>query len=152
MAFGVMAVILNRSGGPAVAGGMGMFPAMGYWFIVLAAVTWVCMTAASAESMAFATVLGFLAAGATICAIGLLIGSVGLMELAGYLFVACALCAWYAASALMLNEAFGREVWSIGRSARRLQMPRFSVGAEPGVNSRAGLTSHDIVPWLPAGA
>lgn len=131
MAFGLIELILAKGGGPVPAGVM--FPALGYWFIVLAAVTWVCMIAASAENVATAVVLAFLAAASTVCAIGLLIGSIPLTEIAGYLFVGSALCAWYAGSSLMLKEAFGREVWSIGRTARALQVPRIAVGAEPGV-------------------
>ncbi len=130
MAFGVLALIYGRAAG----GGMGaMFPSLGYWFIVLAAITWVCMVAASAESMAMAVTCAFLAAGSTISAVGLLSGSNGLIELAGYLFVGCALAAWYSGSALMLREAFGREVWTIGRSRRMMRTPAMMVGPEPGV-------------------
>lgn len=131
MAFGLIELILARGAGPVPAGAM--FPAFGYWFIVLAAITWVCMIAASAENTASAVVLAFLAAASTVCAIGLLMGNEPLVEIAGYLFVGSAVSAWYAASALMLKEAFGREVWSLGKSARALQIPRMAVGPEPGV-------------------
>lgn len=130
MAFGVLAGIYARSGAGAAGA---MFPSLGYWFIVLAAITWVCMFAASAESMSMAVVCALLAAGSTISAVGLLSGSGGLMELAGYLFVGCALAAWYCGSALMLREAFGREVWGIGRSARIVRSASVLVGPEPGV-------------------
>ena len=93
-----------------------LFPELGYWFIVLAAITWVCVGAAAAESKSFMTTLVFLAAGSTLSAVALLVGSGGLVILSGYLFIICSIAAWYTASARMLKEAFGREVWALGRS------------------------------------
>jgi succinate-acetate transporter protein len=132
MAFGILALILSNGKVPSPTGSL--FPELGYWFIVLAAVTWVCTGAAAAANKAMVTVLSFLAAGATILAIALLAGSEGLMILSGYLFIISAIAAWYTASALMLNEAFEREVWSLGRSAHAQQMPPVALGVgEPGV-------------------
>jgi uncharacterized protein len=132
MAFGLLALVL-ASGKAAMPAGP-QFPELGYWFIVLAAITWVCTAAATAENKALVTVLTFLAAASTINAIGLLAGVEWLMILAGYLFIICAIAAWYTASALMLNEAFGREVWSLGKSASARQMPPITIGTgEPGV-------------------
>ena len=135
MAFGVLALMLSSGRVTIPSGPLGpLFPELGYWFIVLAAITWVCTGAAAAENKALVTVLTFLAAGSTIAAIGLLAGSEGLMILAGYLFIICAIAAWYTASALMLNEAFGREVWSLGKTAVARQMPPVTLGVgEPGV-------------------
>jgi len=132
MAFGVLCLMMSSGRVPTP--GTALFPELGYWFIVLAAITWVCTGAAAAENKALVTTLSFLSAGATIAAIALLTGTEGLMILAGYLFIICAIAAWYTASALMLNEAFGREVWSLGRSVQAKQMPRVTVGiGEPGV-------------------
>lgn len=132
MAFGVLSVWLSR--GTAPMPGSPLFPALGYWFIILAAITWVCCGAAAAENKALVTTLVFLAAGSTIAAIALLIGIEGLMTLAGYLFIIASLAAWYTGSALMLNEAFGREVWSLGRSTQARQMAPITLGTgEPGV-------------------
>ena len=132
MAFGILALILS-SGKAAVPAGP-LFPELGYWLVVLAAITWVCTGAAAAESKAMAVVLTFLAAGSTISAIGLLAGIEGLIILAGYLFIICALAAWYTASALMLNEAYGRKVWSLGSAAQAQQAPPLMTGiGEPGV-------------------
>ncbi len=132
MAFGILALFISSGRAPQPAGAL--FPELGYWFIVLAAITWVCMGAASSENKALATTLGFLAAGSTISAIALLIGVEGLVILAGYIFIITAICAWYTGSALMLNEAFGREVWSLGRSSQAQQMPLVAPGlGEPGV-------------------
>jgi len=132
MAFGVLALIMvdGKAAEPATP----FFPALGFWFIVLSAITWVCVGAAAAENKSLVTTLVFLSAGSTISAIALLTGVEGLMILAGYLFIICAIAAWYTASALMLNEAFGREVWALGRTSQAKQMPQISMGiGEPGV-------------------
>lgn len=110
------------------------FPELGYWFIVLAAITWGCTMAAVAENKAMVTVVTFLAAASTISAIGLLARVDGLLIVAGYVFLASAIAAWYTATALMINESRGREVWALGRSALTRQMPRIAMGiGEPGV-------------------
>ena len=132
IAFGVLGRMVIA--GAVVAPAAPLFPEMGYWFIVLAAITWVCTGAAAAENKALMTVLAFLSAGATLSAIALLLGIEGMLMLAGYLFIVSAIAAWYTASALMLNEAFGREVWTLGRSAAARQMAPITVGVgEPGV-------------------
>ena len=110
------------------------FPELGYWFVVLAAITWVGAVAAGAESRSLATVLTFLAAGSTTAAIGLLGAAPWLMTLSGYLFIISAIAAWYTASALMLGEAFGHEVWGIGKTRHVREMPPVAIGVgEPGV-------------------
>jgi len=132
MAFGVLALILMEGKAPEPT--TPFFPALGFWFIVLAAITWVCVAAAAAENKSLTMTLGFLAAGSTISAIALLAGAEVLTIIAGYVFIISAIAAWYTASALMLNEAFGREVWALGRSNEAQQMPRIAVGiGEPGV-------------------
>ena len=132
MAFGILALILVDGKAPTPA--TPFFPELGYWFIVLAAITWVCAGAAGAENKSLVTTLLFLAGGSTLAAIALLTGVESLMIIAGYLFIICSLAAWYTASALMLNEAFGREVWSLGRSSQAQQMPQITLGiGEPGV-------------------
>lgn len=132
MGFGVLTVLMSFGRAPQPAGAF--FPELGYWYIVLAAISWVCTVAAAAENKAMVLVLGFLAAGSTIAAVSLLAGVEPLSVLAGYLFIIAAILAWYTGSALMLNEAYGREVWSLGRSAQAQQMPRVTLGiGEPGV-------------------
>src|SRR5579871_651592 len=127
MAFGILATVMARTTTTPLSAGA-LFPELGFWFIVLAAITWVCMGAAAAENLAMAIVLAFLAAGSTLCAIGLLAGMEVLLMVAGYLFIICAICAWYTASALMLNEAFGRQIWSLGRSSHAAQTPAVTTG------------------------
>ena len=112
----------------------GAFPALGYWFIILAAITWMGTWAAAAESRVVATVLGFLAAGSTVAAISELLGSGGGMIVAGYCFIVSACIAWYAASALMLENAYKRPVLSLGKPRRAREEPLVMPGrGEPGV-------------------
>lgn len=132
MAYGVLILLMSLGRAPAPAGVT--FPELGYWFIILAAISWVCTIAAAAENKALVTVVTFMAAASTIAAIGLLTGTEGLMILTGYLFIIAAIAAWYAGSALLLNDAYGHEVWKLGRSAHARQMPPVTVGrGEPGV-------------------
>lgn len=131
MAYGILQMLITFG---KVQPPTGAWPEIGYWFIVLAAITWMGAAAAGAENKGLVTLLTLLAAGATLSAIGNLTGSDGLLILAGYLFILSAIAAWYTASALMLNEAFGREVWSVGKSRHVREMPPIAIGAgEPGV-------------------
>jgi succinate-acetate transporter protein len=131
MAYGLLG-LLYAAGHTAMPAGA--WPEIGFWFIVLAAITWVGAAAAAAARKGLTLVLVFLAAGSTCCAIGNLAGSEALNTVAGWLFIISAIAAWYVASALMLNEAYGREVWSLGRSRHMREMPPIAVGTgEPGV-------------------
>lgn len=112
----------------------GAFQALGFWFIVLAAITWMGMWAASAENKAVAIVLGLLAAGSTVAIFGEMLGTTWVQILAGYLFIASAIVAWYTASAMMLESAFHRPVMRLGKTARAKQAPNLMPGkGEPGV-------------------
>lgn len=112
----------------------GPWPELGFWFIVLAAITWVSVAAAVAENRGFVTLLVFLAAGSTTAAIGNLTSIDWLGMLTAYLFIVASLVAWYTGSALMLEEAFGHEVLGLGKSKQARAMSPVSVGmGEPGV-------------------
>jgi succinate-acetate transporter protein len=112
----------------------GPFVELGFWFIVLAAVTWVGAWAALAVSGALASVLGFLAAGSTVMLIAQISGSGALTIIAGWLFIISAVIAWYTASALMLNGTFGREVLPLFEPMRHREAPEVVEGiGEPGV-------------------
>jgi succinate-acetate transporter protein len=92
----------------------GAVPELGFWFIALAAITWMGAVAATRTSAALATVLVALAAGATIGVFAEMFGIGALTVLAGWIFVIAAICAWYTATAMMLGDAFGREVLPLG--------------------------------------
>jgi succinate-acetate transporter protein len=112
----------------------GAFVELGFWFIVLAAITWVGTWAATAVSRSLTSVLGVLAAGSTIMAIAQLIGSPVLTAIAGWVLILSAILAWYTASGLMLNSTLGREVLPLGLTRRAKETPQVNAGiGEPGV-------------------
>jgi len=131
MAYGTL-MLLVGAGKVVIPANGAAFPALGFWFIVLAVITWAGTFAASAESSVVSTVLAFLAAGSTLSAIAELGGVEGLRIVAGYLFIISALVACYAATALMVNSAFGRVVLGLGK--KRAETPGIQIGiGEPGV-------------------
>ena len=93
----------------------GAFVALGYWFIVLAAITWAGAAAAVFESVGLTAVLTLLAAGSTFAAIGFTLGESWAQTTAGWLFVCSAIVAWYVATAMMLQSARGKEVLPVGK-------------------------------------
>lgn len=98
--------------------------AFGLWFIVLAVITIFGAIAALAESLALFTVLGLLAAGSVLLAIGLLGGIAGVVSLAGWVLVASAAAAFYTAGAMMLADSFrGRTILPLGRYSARANIP-----------------------------
>jgi succinate-acetate transporter protein len=112
------------------------FPAFGYWFIALAAITLMGTIAAAAENLALTLVLGTLTAGSVAAAIAELIGSSpgqGWDAIAGYTLMISAILAWYTASALMF-KGVGRPVLPVGETKHAQQEPAVAPGAgEPGV-------------------
>ena len=112
----------------------GAFEALGFWFLGLAAITWAGFAGAFAANKALVAVLGFLAAGSTCAAIGNIGGSDPLNVAAGWLFIISAICAWYTATALMLESSFGRPILPVGKFARARAATPFNPGiGEPGV-------------------
>ncbi len=93
----------------------GAFVALGYWFIVLAAITWAGAAAALYESVALTAVLTLLAAGSTFAAIGYTLGQSWAQTTAGWLFVCSAIVAWYVATAMMLQSTRGKAVLPVGK-------------------------------------
>jgi uncharacterized protein len=131
MAYGTLWVLI-AAGKVIIPANGAAFPALGFWFIVLAAITWAGTAAAAAESSVITAVLGVLASGSTIAAIAELAGAEGLRILAGWLFLIAAAIAWYAATALMVNSAYGRPVLGLG--LKRKGPAEIQVGfGEPGV-------------------
>jgi succinate-acetate transporter protein len=106
--------------------------ALGFWFIVLAAITWMGMGASLAEATGVSWVLGWLAAGSTVAAIGQLAGIEALNVLAGWLFIVSAILAWWVASALMFKGAWGRTVLRFGEKKKAVAEMQPGLG-EPGV-------------------
>lgn len=101
--------------------------AFGYWFIVLAAITWVGAIAATAENWGLAAVLGTLAAGATLVAVGL-VWALSTVEVVGaWVLIVSAVLAFYVASAMMLESTFKKVVLPEGKRG---------VPQRPGVSPR----------------
>lgn len=119
---------------PIVVPATALFPDMGVCFVVLAAITWVVAGAAAAESRSLTSTMVLLAAGSTLAAIGLLTGVEALTMIAGWVLFVSSLFAWYTASALLLEDACGREIWGLGKSKRMREAPPIVAGiGEPGV-------------------
>ena len=115
-------------------------PELGYWFFVLAAVTLAGMIASLAESLAITAVLAPLAAGAALLGVFFVVGGSGWEKVGGYVTMASAFTAFYAASAMMLAGTFGRVIFPLGKYRREANVPgdqptypiQFELG-EPGV-------------------
>jgi succinate-acetate transporter protein len=131
MAYGILYFMFARG---TLTPPVGAFPALGFWFIALAGITWVGMFAATGVAWSLFWVLGTLAAGSTLMAIGQIADVHGLVIAAGWLFIISAIAAWYTASALMINSVFERTVLPIGLARNAKQAPKLSLGiGEPGV-------------------
>jgi uncharacterized protein len=113
------------------------FPALGCWFIALAAITIMGTIAATAKNLALTLTLGTLSLGSIFAALALLLGSspgVGWEAAAGYTLIVSAICAWYTASALMFEGVSGKAVLPVGKTWLAQKAPSIATGeGEPGV-------------------
>ena len=115
-------------------------PELGYWFFALAAITLVGMIASLAESLALTSVLLPLWVGAALLGVFYIEGGSGWEKVGGYVTMASAFTAFYAASAMMLASTFGRIVLPTGKYRKDANVPggthtypiQFALG-EPGV-------------------
>jgi len=115
-------------------------PELGYWFFALAAITLVGMIASLAESLALTAVLAPLWVGVTLLGVFYIVGGSGWEKAGGYVTMASAYAAFYAASAMMLASTFGRVVLPLGKYHKEANTPggqhtypiQFELG-EPGV-------------------
>lgn len=106
----------------------------GYWFIALGFITFMGAIAATAENLALAAVLHTLWVASGLLAVGQLLPSEGWNVAAGWVFLLSALCAWYAASALMFEGVFGRAVLPVGMTKKAQLESAIAPGrGEPGV-------------------
>lgn len=115
-------------------------PELGYWFYALAAITLVGMIASLGESLALTSVLAPLWVGVGLLGVYYTIGGTGWEKVGGYVTMASAFTAFYAASAMMLASAFGRVIFPLGNYRKAANVPggthrypiQFALG-EPGV-------------------
>lgn len=124
---------------PAAAPGAAV-PELGYWFFALAAITLVGMIASLSESLALTSVLAPLWVGVAFLGIYYTLGGSGWEKVGGYVTMASAFTAFYAASAMMLASTFGRVILPLGKYRGDANVPgethtypiQFALG-EPGV-------------------
>jgi succinate-acetate transporter protein len=124
MAFGILQ-LLGATGTITIP--TGVFPELGYWFLVLAVITGFGMIAALGENLGITSVLAALTVGSALLAIHYLVGGTGWEHSAGWVLIASAILAWYTASAMMLASAFGRTILPTGRLSKAGNVP----GGEP---------------------
>jgi succinate-acetate transporter protein len=133
--FGILQLLMATGTIPPNAGSS--FPALGCWFIALAAITIMGTIAATAKNLALTLTLGTLSLGSIFAALALFLGSspgVGWEAAAGYMLIVSAICAWYTASALMFEGVSGKAVLPVGKTWLAQKAPSIATGeGEPGV-------------------
>jgi succinate-acetate transporter protein len=131
LAYGVLELLFATR---LVAEPTGAFPALAFWFVILAAVTWAGAAASLATNAGLVSVLTILASGSTLMAIATFLGNPTLRTISGYVFMASAVAAWYTATALMIEETFDRAILPLGKTAHAQHRARVAIGlGEPGV-------------------
>jgi hypothetical protein len=98
-------------------------PELGFWFFALAITTAIACFAATAESVGLVAVLGTLAAGSGILAGGLIYGSHGWVQVAGWVLVVSAGLAWYMVLAMVTLAAGGKTVFPTGKYKKAANKP-----------------------------
>src|SRR5436190_1721537 len=111
-------VFLQPIAAPSV---LGLFGFAGATFIVASNMAGWWGTPTS--GLALAPGLGARAAGSGIAAGAFIYGSHGWVQVAGWLFVISAGCAWYVATAMMLAAAGGMVVLPLGKYSRAANVP-----------------------------
>lgn len=100
MAYGVLNLLYVTG---KLAAPTGAFPELGFWFIALAAITWVGTANAYQDRTALGVTLGLLAAASTLAAIADLGGLTSIARIGGWLFLIAGIAAWYTASELLFE-------------------------------------------------
>ncbi len=112
----------------------GAVPALGYWWIVLAAVTYTGAFGALGDNMGMFGWLLSLAVGATLIAIAELAGFAALTVAGGWVLLLSVLFAWYTGSALLFEMTHGRTILPVGYVGRQRSEHTVVAGiGEPGV-------------------
>lgn len=116
LGYGILYALI---GAGTIAGPVGVrFPELGFWFIVLAAVTGVTALASAAQSISHTVALTTLTGGSVLLAIGLMAGISGVVTAGAWVMVFAAGFVFYVAAGLLLEEAYGRVVLPLGRPHR----------------------------------
>jgi succinate-acetate transporter protein len=123
IAFGILNLLIMWGKIPDHPAGSVSDPAFAMWFWTLGAITAAGALAAIAESLGLFAVLGTLAGGSILFAIGLSAGSVGWVKVAGWVFVASAILAYYVATAIMLLSGTGKVMLPLGKPKKEANVP-----------------------------
>jgi succinate-acetate transporter protein len=127
IAFGILNLLIMWGKVPDNPAGSVADPAFAMWFWTLGAITLAGAAAALAESIALFAVLTTLSAGSFCFAVGLSVGSTGWVKVAGWVFVAAAILAYYVATAIMLVAGAGKVVLPLGKPKKEANVP----GSQP---------------------
>lgn len=112
----------------------GAFVELGFWFVALAAISWVITVASSSRHAALVLTIGVLSLSATLAAIGYLSGVGIVVAVAGWVMLVGGIISWYTGGALLLNSSLNRSVLSVGRSRRSMAKRDIDTTlTEPGV-------------------
>jgi succinate-acetate transporter protein len=97
--------------------------AFGFWFIALAITTLSCTVAGIPQGGMQLLTLGTLTAGAALSAVGFWAPSLGWTRAGGWLFVVSAAAAWLFATAMMMEQSFGRTIIPLGKFKADANIP-----------------------------
>ena len=123
IAFGIFNLLVQWGKLPDHPAGSVSDPAFAMWFYTLAAITAAGALAAIAENVALFSVLGTLATGSALLAVGLSVAGTGWVKVAGWVLVASAILAWYTATSIMLMAGAGKVVLPLGKPKKEANMP-----------------------------
>jgi hypothetical protein len=123
IAFGIFNLLVMTGHLPDHPAGSISDPAFAMWFYTLAAVTAAGALAALAENVGLFAVLGTLATGSALLAIGLSVGGTGWVKVAGWVLVASAILAWYVATSIMLLAGAGKVILPLGKPSMEANKP-----------------------------
>jgi len=123
IAFGILNLLIMWGKIPEHAAGSVSDPQFAMWFWTLGAITAAGALAAFTESFALFGVLATLAVGSIVFAIGLSAGSTAWVKVAGWVFVASAILAYYVATAIMMLAGAGKVVLPLGKPKRETNIP-----------------------------
>ncbi|HWG61532.1 MAG TPA: acetate uptake transporter [Streptosporangiaceae bacterium] len=93
------------------------------WFVALTLVTFWGALGALAQNMLVFLTLAVLTAASAVTAAGFFGGSLGTVNVGGWLYVISAAAAWLAAGAMVLEHSFGRAVIPVGKWSKHANIP-----------------------------
>lgn len=114
-AFGILELLISSG---RVNQPQGAFPELGFWFVVMAAITW-AITVASRRNLGVTITLALLATGSTLEASAQIASRAQIRMLGGYFLIASAIAAWYVANGMLLRLARPSKASSATQAERK---------------------------------